>query len=1241
MRGYRWGLVGLVSLATALAVPAQVPLQTVPELTKHERTSTSAEVREFCGRLEKLSPLVRFSGFGTSHEGQSLPLLILSDPPVSAPSADSKKPVLLVVANIHAGEVDGKEAVLALARDLAVPKAHPILKDAVILIAPNFNPDGNDRISPKNRTEQNGPKGGVGTRANAQGLDLNRDFIKLETPEVRALMKLINTWDPLLIVDCHTTNGSYHRYTLTYDGPRYPTANAKLQEFANEKHLPQVAANVKKATRLDTFVYGDFDPTHTKWESYPSRPRYGVQLFGIRGHLGILSESYSYASFEDRIKASYHFVKSNLEMAIQNKSELQKLQVEARKPTETIALRSKTVAQPQKATVLGYVEETKNGKPQPTATKKEYECEIVNRVVSTLEVKMPAAYVLPPNATKIVETLQRHGIVVEELRETVDMNVQTYTVSKFELAPQAFQNHKLRTVEAGIGQVDVCRIMAGSFLVRANQPKTGNLAAYLLEPQSEDGLAVWNAFDGMTDEEQNFPALRLLQVPPVFTGPPRPLPEDRGAKQPITPALLGRGFGGPNLSGQSLGPVTWLPDGEHWLQRKGTGLWKVNARTGRSSKYLDSELIKKSLGDLLKNIPPMQVNAILSGAGATYSPDRTAVLFALPAGLTITYLDGTPGRILIKEKDREFVTFSPDGKHLAYVRGGNLYTVEIATAKAQQLTFDGGSKEILNGRADWVYEEEIFNRNGQAYWWSPDSQKIAFLRFDDSRVPKFHIVGSRGVRGNLESLNYPKPGDENPRVQLGVVEVGQSAVKSLFLNLGVLKPEDLLIARVGWIEGTKPAPYAYLQNRIQTWLDFVTWPDLKGPPKKLFRDSTKAWIEDPGEPHWLPDGSFLFQSERSGWKHLYHYSADGKLIRPITDGKWEIKSILRVDGESGDVYFTSGKVSATGSHLCTVNIKKPEVRVISDEKTTHSIQLAPKGALYIDTYSDDRTPAKSVLRELSVREIRVLNSNPAYERDRYRFGEYKREKITTQDGFVLEAAITYPPDFHPNNTYPVWVLTYAGPHAPTVRDGWGTGRLIENILATMGVVVMRVDPRSASGKGAESAWTCYKQLGVQELKDLEEAADWILKNSWADPKRIGISGHSFGGYISAYALTAGTKFTAGIAGAPVTDWRLYDSIYTERYMGLPSENQSGYDKTSAILAAPKLKGRLLIVHGLIDDNVHAQNSHQLISTLQKAGKEFEVMIYPDSRHGIADVHYPLTQINFIRRTFGLGSTPTK
>jgi dipeptidyl-peptidase-4 len=261
----------------------------------------------------------------------------------------------------------------------------------------------------------------------------------------------------------------------------------------------------------------------------------------------------------------------------------------------------------------------------------------------------------------------------------------------------------------------------------------------------------------------------------------------------------------------------------------------------------------------------------------------------------------------------------------------------------------------------------------------------------------------------------------------------------------------------------------------------------------------------------------------------------------------------------------------------------------------------------------------------------VLDANPVYAREEYQRGAYERVKIPTPDGFVLEASVLKPADFDPRRKYPVWYTTYAGPHAPTVRDSWGDGRVADEAKASLGYIVFHCDPRSASGVGAAATWTAYRHLGVQELKDIETAIKWLTAHPWVDAKRVGMSGHSYGGFMTAYALTHSKLFAAGIAGSPVTDWRDYDSIYTERYMGLPSQNAEGYDASSVVKAAANLHGKLLIAHGLMDNNVLPRNTVRLVDALQRADKDFEVMFYPRAGHGLTGAHYRRLQFDFMRR----------
>jgi dipeptidyl aminopeptidase/acylaminoacyl peptidase len=1205
----------LALLLPPLVAFAQAPLpRTAAEVSDYTQTTRHADVVAFGERLVAVAPTVRAVTYGTSGEGRPLPLLVLSDPPVGSPAEAAKlgRPVLLAFANIHAGEVDGKEALLALARDLATAKAD-LLKRCVILLAPDVNPDGNERMSPDNRRSQNGPPS-VGTRGNAAGLDLNRDFVKLETPEIRALVKLVNAWDPLVVVDCHTTNGSRHRYTLTYDGPAYPAADPRLIEAGRKTLLPDVAGRVKAATGFDTFYYGNFSADRTAWETYPATPRFGVQYFAVRGRVGLLSESYSYAPFKDRVAASYAFVKAAFDHAAANLEAVTTLTAEAAKPRKRVALRAEPKAFERPVTVLGF-DETERTEP------KDYSLRFVGDLRPTLEVDVPAGYLIPPGFVAAGETLRRHGVPVEELREDVEVDAEAYTVTDLKRDPVAFQRHALVTLEVSRAKA-VRRVPAGTLLVRTDG-KLGTLAAYLLEPQAEDGLAAWNLFDDGLRPGGPYPVLRLPTLPAVSVGSPRPLPEERVTNRPFTVDFLLRQPAGRGPRGGD-GAISWLPDGEHFLQTKGGTLRRVDARTGRSEPAFDPAKLATSMAAVegLQRGP-----AGRGGGGQRTDPARTGTLVEARGDLWFAYYDGRPAKRLTKSPGgKEFVSFSPTGRHLAYVRGGNLFAVDIESAAERQLTTDGGGA-VLNGRADWVYEEEIFNRDGKAYWWSPDGSSLAYLRFDDAPVKPFTIADPFPAGGRAETYPYPKPGDPNPLVRLAVVSVADG--KRVDLDLGGYPAKDTLVARVGWRPDGKGV-YAYVQNRVQTWLDLVVWDPETGEPTKLFRDSSKAWIEDPGEPHFLPDGSFLFPSERTGWKHLYHYAADGTLVRPVTAGEWEVKGVQRVDADAGYVYLSGTKDGPTGSNLYRAKLDGSAVERLTPGDGTHAVSLAPKGDLYVDRFTDDDTPTRTELRTLGGKPVRTLDANPTYEREEYRFGRHERVKVPMKDGFVLEGAIVYPPDFDPAKRYPVWVSTYAGPHAPTVRDAWGW-RGFEQALAANGIVSFRVDPRSASGKGAVSAWACYRRLGVQELKDLEEAVGWIGRNPWADAKRVGISGHSYGGFMTAYALTHSTAFAAGIAGAPPTDWRLYDTIYTERYMGLPAENAKGYDESSCVKAAGSLHGRLLLVHGGMDDNVHMQNTLQFADALQRAGKPFELMVYPRSRHGIVSPHYTRLQIDFITR----------
>lgn len=1227
-------LAGLV-LLTAAPLYAELP-QTVAEKSNFKATSRHADVVAFCEQLAKESPLVRLGELGTSHEGRKLPLVIVADPPVAsaAEAAKSGKLVVLAIGNIHAGEVDGKEALLMLARDLATAKERPLLKDLVLVFAPIFNADGNEKVSKENRRSQNGPEEGVGVRANAQGLDLNRDFVKLESPEVRALVRFLNEWSPAVFIDCHTTNGSYHRYTLTYEGPRCPAGDPKIIDYVRDTLLPDAGARLKKATGYDSFFYGNFPfrgGARDRWDTVLPTPRYGTHNVGLRGSIGILSESYTYAPFKDRIQATCGFVRAVCEHVAEKKEDVKKLLASARdaRPA-SIPVRYKSAPQGRPVTIRGYVEEEKDGRRVKTDQPKDYEVTYQGGTEVTLSVKRPYAYLIPPAFTKAIETLQRHGVSAEELREDIEVDVEVYRVDKLARERNTFSGANL-TLDV-TPRKEARRVEAGTLLVKTDQP-LGTLAAFILEPQSLDSLATWGLFDAQLAEGKDYPVLRLPAAAPIVVGAPRPLPGERGA----APTAGGRGGRrGRGFFGGGAGIQRWLDDGEHFVQVKDGKTWKVHAATGRCQPMPAEADHRSKMAQGLQALPTVgrAAQGLVNSPGFRFNPQRTAAVVEHAGDLYHVTVEGKAVRLTKSPGRKELITFSPDGNFVAFVRDNNLFTVDVASQTEKQHTADG-SPLVFNGKADWVYFEEVFNRNYQAYWWSPDGSQLIFLRIDDTPVKKFTVFDHIPVRGRVEETAYPKAGDPNPLVRVGTVAAAGGPVH--WADLGRYTENAMIVLRGGWRPDSSEA-YFYVTDRAQTWLDFCTVPRGGSEVTVLFREKTPAWVDDPGPPTFLSDGSFLLASARSGYNHIYHFARDGKLIRPITSGDWEITQglfqappIVRLDEKEGYVYFTGKRDSAIAEGFYRARLDGGGVERLTKEPGDHRVRLAARGPFFIDTWDNHATPPRVRLIRTDGTPVRWLDSNPVYDPEGAKPKGIEFHQITMPDGFVLDAVVVKPTNFDPKKKYPVWFQTYGGPHAPTVRDSWGAGQGQDRQLADMGFVVFHFDPRSASDRGAKATWTAYRQLGVQELKDIEAAIQWLCKNSWVDAARIGMSGSSYGGFMTAYAMTHSKLFAAGISSAPVTDWHNYDSIYTERYMNTPQENPEGYRKTSVVRAAGNLHGRLLLVHGMMDDNVHLQNAVQFADALQRAGKDFEMMFYPRARHGGFGPHYQQLSLDFMKR----------
>lgn len=628
---------------------------------------------------------------------------------------------------------------------------------------------------------------------------------------------------------------------------------------------------------------------------------------------------------------------------------------------------------------------------------------------------------------------------------------------------------------------------------------------------------------------------------------------------------------------------------------------------------------------------------------------------------------GTARTLADKDELRKEAAWRPKSRSVSYVRDNNLFLLGEQGA-VQQLTYDG-SPTLLNGLLDWVYQEELYGRGDyRGYWWRDDDACIAFLQLDESRVPQYTILDEVTPHPAIETMRYPKAGDPNPVVRLGVLHIplastraGGSAATGQTMNaeaaatssaaapasqvaassglsapvtwmdLSTYAGQEILIVRVAWAPNGKVV--YQVQNREQTWLDLNEADPSSGVSRRLLRETTGAWVNRLEDPHWLKDGTFIWQSERDGYRHLYHLRADGSVIRQITSGAWEARELEAVDPGQEWLFVRGTLDGPAEEHLYRVRLAGGAVERLTQPGFSHAVDIDPSCAYFVDTYSNLRTPPRVELRRTDGALVRVLLDNPAPAAKELRRPKVEIVHPVARDGTELNAVMIRPANYSPLRRYPVWAMVYGGPESPQVENRFPnrSDRWLEQYVAQQGYVVWVCDPRSASGEGAKLAWTAYKRLGAQELQDIEDSLQWLVDRGIADPKRIGIWGFSYGGYLTAYALTHSKMFKLGIAGGPVTDWRNYDSIYTERYMLQPKDNAAGYDSASVVKAAGNLSGRLLLVHGLMDENVHFQNTVELIRALQNAGKQFDVMPYPGNRHGIRTVprHFAELRLRYI------------
>ncbi len=566
----------------------------------------------------------------------------------------------------------------------------------------------------------------------------------------------------------------------------------------------------------------------------------------------------------------------------------------------------------------------------------------------------------------------------------------------------------------------------------------------------------------------------------------------------------------------------------------------------------------------------------------------------------------------ITNKPAMYAAFSPDGNKISYVRDNNLFYYDLTNNTEIQITSDGKKNNIINGSADWVYEEEFGLKEG--FIWSPNSDKIAFFRFDESNVPEYTYIDYDSLYPSKYSYKYPKAGEDNSIVEVYIYEILTSKLSKVDLG----EDKNIYIPRIKWTNDNDKFCIMKL-NRLQNAVDVILVNATDISTKVILHEENKYYLNI-NELSFLKNNNFLWQSERDGYNHLYLYDLEGHLINQITKGNFEVSGLLGVDEKNGLVYFTTSDDSPMERYLYSIKIDGSDKKILTPSKGFNTSLFNKDYTYYIGNYSNINEPGNSSIYKSSGELVRKLEDNSALKKklEDYNFGKYEFFKFKTSENIELNGWIVKPVDFDAEKKYPVIIYVYGGPGANTVLDIWqGYFGFWFQYMTQQGFIVVSVDGRGTSGKGEEFKKCTYLQLGKYETEDMIETAKYLGSLSYIDKNKIGIFGWSYGGYMSAMCITKGADyFNTAVAVAPVTNWRYYDNIYTERYMRTPQENASGYDDNSPINFADKLKGNFLMIHGTADDNVHFQNSVEMVKAMIKANKKFDSEYYPDKNHNI-------------------------
>ena len=677
-------------------------------------------------------------------------------------------------------------------------------------------------------------------------------------------------------------------------------------------------------------------------------------------------------------------------------------------------------------------------------------------------------------------------------------------------------------------------------------------------------------------------------------------------KKPVTLAdLLKQPY-----SRGTIAPV-WSPNGQLFAYHQQGHVYLYEAARQKSKEWFEPAKLEADAVKVDESKAFGWQNRRVSADSIQWFPNNKDLLTEAGGDLFLVRPNGKHEQLTKTDFAEEDPKLSPNGRHVLYRTKSNLYLLDLSSHQTRQLTSDG-SPTLLNGQLDWVYPEEL--DLGSASWWSPDSSQIAFLQFDVSHEFIYPQTDLTGERALAEPERYPQSGTPNARVKLGVITIATGEIK--WMDVG--DTENALLARVIWLPDSARLAVERM-NRVQSKLDLLFCNAATGAARAVLHEESKTWINFTDNLYFLKNRpEFLWTSEHeTGFRHIYRYSNTGELLLKLTSGEWEVKKIEAIDEAHQRVFYSSSEASPLESEFYSVPLNGGPRTRLTPEAGVHRIETNADGSYFLDAFSNETTPTSQSLKNAAGEQLAVVHEPDRKVADEFNLLPSEMVTVPAEDGTPLYGRLIKPAGFQPGVKYPLIVQVYGGPGVQIIHNEW-QGLNISQVLAHSGYLVWEMDNRGSSGRGHKFEAPIFREMGTREVQDQKLGVEYLIKQGFVDPARVGITGWSYGGYMTIHCLLfAPDVFKVGVSGAPVTDWHNYDTIYTERYMDLPANNLERYNKSSNTQNADKLQGHLLILHNIEDDNVLFQNTMQMAAAFEKAGKVFFMQIYPQKTHGVS------------------------